>query len=555
MVIYSKEQVVIIKTILLSLIFIGCVANNTANPALQRNEAESTLVIGSRIGPGIFFPAYLTSTFDKAVTDLVFESLYKFNSITNSYDAVLAQALPQISEDGTSYLITLQPNITFSDGSRLTTRDVAFSHTLLADSSYTGFNRFFSEGLVGYDDYRSGYSNSFAGLNIIDDYNIEFIFTTSRLRNMAMLELPIVSAGYYHYPRGEQTILQSLFSSPLGSGRYILANYERGAAISLHKNINYWKNNEVIPNIKIVAVTASTELNLLLNGTIDMLVGVNLPAKVEQALNAPFINYSSYPRAGYNFLQFNLNDPQLQDVKVRQALNYGFNRALYQAIYLGDLAVDVPSPIDPNWLNLATNELNISNYAYNPILAAALLDEVGFTLSGDGFRYKDGQRLTVNWLAVKESIVTDIAVPIISENFRALGIDLNISFTDTHSLLAAVNGGQGGFTMASLSLFEEALPYNIVERWRSGSRQNTAGLNDAENDNLLQLFNNVQNIDELNNYFTLWLNRFNYLAPAIMLHSSLYFDLYNERINGVATTSHFTFRDNIPYLTIKEVTE
>ena len=58
--------------------------------------------------------------------DNVLEGLYRWND-DNKEECVLAKDMPEVSDDGLTYTITLKKGVKFSDGSDLTTEDVKYT--------------------------------------------------------------------------------------------------------------------------------------------------------------------------------------------------------------------------------------------------------------------------------------------------------------------------------------------------------------------------------------------------------------------------------------------
>jgi peptide/nickel transport system substrate-binding protein len=90
----------------------------------------------------------------------------------------------------------------------------------------------------------------------------------------------------------------------------------------------------------------------------------------------------------------NMRLPLFKDVRVRQALEYGLNRAAeIQSAWHG-LASLIGSDQPPG---STVYSPAITPYPYNPFLAASLLDAAGWHLGADGYRHKGRQILTITY--------------------------------------------------------------------------------------------------------------------------------------------------------------
>jgi ABC-type dipeptide transport system, periplasmic component len=112
---------------------------------------------------------------------------------------------------------------------------------------------------------------------------------------------------------------------------------------------------------------------------------------VEQLKAAGFVDLHRFPTNGYGYLGMNNALPKFSDKRVRQALAYALNRKdVVEAIYgpFGNV-LNVPQ----SRVAWSYSEEGINEYGYDMEKAAALLDEAGWTMGDDGFRYKDGEKV------------------------------------------------------------------------------------------------------------------------------------------------------------------
>jgi peptide/nickel transport system substrate-binding protein len=126
------------------------------------------------------------------------------------------------------------------------------------------------------------------------------------------------------------------------------------------------------------------------------------------------------------FLGFKIDKPMLTDVNVRRAINLAINRqALTEAITFGEA--------QPATSMLATKTPAGSNdaYRYDPAAANKLLDEAGWKKGPDGYRYKDGQKLSLlhygitgYWKDIMEAVQGDM---------KKVGVDLRVQLFDSTS--------------------------------------------------------------------------------------------------------------------------
>ena len=68
----------------------------------------------------------------------------------------MASELPLISEDGATLTFKLKKGIKFSDGSKLTSKDVKETFSVMADPIYTGLYSSNVDFVKGYTEYHDG---------------------------------------------------------------------------------------------------------------------------------------------------------------------------------------------------------------------------------------------------------------------------------------------------------------------------------------------------------------------------------------------------------------
>jgi len=96
-------------------------------PALAATPVKGGTAVVATIGePPTLDPMASTADLVSILTQHIFETLYTFDAKWN-VTPLLAQSLPQISDDGLTYTIALRQGITFHDGSSMDSADVVAS--------------------------------------------------------------------------------------------------------------------------------------------------------------------------------------------------------------------------------------------------------------------------------------------------------------------------------------------------------------------------------------------------------------------------------------------
>jgi microcin C transport system substrate-binding protein len=131
-----------------------------------------------------------------------------------------------ISADRNTYEFRLRPGATFSDGSPLTAKDVAYSYTLFKEKGHpslllplreaTGFTA------VGKDVFRLAFSGKQSDRTVL-----------------GIVEFPIVSRAFFE----ANPFDGSQLNPPLGSGPYKVGNFSAGRFIEYDRRDDYWADD------------------------------------------------------------------------------------------------------------------------------------------------------------------------------------------------------------------------------------------------------------------------------------------------------------------------
>ena len=279
----------------------------------------------------------------------------------------------EIAPDGRIYTFHLRGGVRFSNGRPLIAADVKYSiERVLRPSTRSQGAEFFT-GIAGADDFIAGKARHVDGIEMVDDLTIRF-----RLKAFDPLflhKLALQFAAVVPHEVAEKAGLD--FSShPIGSGPFILTDWQRGQKLRLRRNPYYFRNGE--PRI----------------GGVDHLVGVNeqLDWLKYQAgdLDVASIPASEFPEVIRNpvyrhrlahettmttmYIGMNCQMPPFDDVRVRRAVSYAINRqkALLLINNRGEIARGILPPGMPGF------EAIPGAAEFNPDAARDLLRQAGF---------------------------------------------------------------------------------------------------------------------------------------------------------------------------------
>ena len=212
-------------------------------------------------------------------------------------------------------------------------------------------------------------------------------------------------------------------------GPYLIDKLVIGSHVMLVPNPTWWGKKPHFKRIvvRVIPNTAALEANLL-SGNIDMISG-ELGLTVDQAIafekrQGDKFNIIYKPGLIYEHIDLNLDNPILQDIRVRRALIYAIDRdAISEKLFAGQQPVAHSSVNPLDWVHAD----DIPKYPYDPKKAAKLLNEAGWTIGRRGIRYdKKGNRLSLEIMTTAGSRSRELVEQVLQSQWKAAGIDVRI---------------------------------------------------------------------------------------------------------------------------------
>lgn len=285
---------------------------------------------------------------------LIFDQLVRPSTDGMKLEPGLAEKW-DVAADGKTYTFHLRPNAQFSNGDPVTADDVVFSLKRAAGEK-SDWARFFKP---------------ITGFEVIDSHTVKMTLDkpfTPLLNNLALFSASIV-------PQKALTAAgDDFFKKPIGSGPFVLEQWNRGEKMLLGKNPHYWQSGKpMIDNAEIQIIGEDNSRVLKLKaGELDAIVGLPFNQIAPLKADANFqVGVAKVFRS--ELVQLNTRVKALADPRVRQALNYAIDKeGIVKSVLRGNGEVAASSlPI------MAYHNSSISPYPLDIAKAKALLDEAG----------------------------------------------------------------------------------------------------------------------------------------------------------------------------------
>lgn len=389
--------VLTVLALLLALALAACAgpapAGAPADAAATTDEAApAEAATGSEVGTGggtLRYGRYADSLFLDPVLNDANLDIWVLNSL---YDTLL-QSTPDgqgtmpmlatevaIADDGLSATVTLRPEIKFADGSPITPDDVKWS----LDRARNPENGIWGFSLEAIESIETAGDN-------------QVVINLSRpdptlSAALAMFNSAIMPQKLFEAMPGttDAEKAEAFAEKPIGSGPFVLTEWERGNYMVIERNPYYWQEKDGVQlpyldavRFEIVAEDATRILKLQA-GELDGAEFIPL-ARVEELKADPNLTMELFPSTKVNDVIMNnrpeLNDGTpnpLSDQKVRQALNYATDKNAIIQLVTYNTGVPMESYMSSTTPLFAKQQM----YDYDLDKAKQLLAEAGYA---DGF--------------------------------------------------------------------------------------------------------------------------------------------------------------------------
>lgn len=312
------------------------------------------------------------------------------------------------ADDGMTWYFTIREDAKFTDGEPLSASDVAFTINGIIESEAAEADLSMVEKAVA-----------------TDDTHVEIAM--AKPYNALLYTLAVVGIVPEH-AHGED-----YGANPIGSGRYMLEQWDRGQQVILKANPDYYGEAPKMERVVVVFMEEDAALAAVRAGQVDIAYtsatysdqtsegyelfacetvdsrGISLPSVAAGQTKADGAN--EYP-AG--------NDVTC-DLAVRRAINYGVDRQAMIDNVLNGYGTPAYSVCDSSPWGSPDMKVETDVEA-----AKKLLDEAGWALGEDGIRSKDGVRAAFDMYYASDDSVRQALAAEFADQMKELGIEVGI---------------------------------------------------------------------------------------------------------------------------------
>lgn len=312
------------------------------------------------------------------------------------------------ADDGMTWYFTIREDAKFTDGEPLTASDVAFTINGIIESEAAEADLSMVEKAVA-----------------TDDTHVEIVMT--KPYNALLYTLAVVGIVPEH-AHGED-----YGANPIGSGRYMLEQWDRGQQVILKANPDYYGEAPKMERVVVVFMEEDAALAAVRAGQVDIAYtsatysdqtseGYELFACEtvdSRGISLPSIAAGQTKADGAN--EYPAGNDVTCDLAVRRAINYAVDRQAMIDNVLNGYGTPAYSVCDSSPWGSPDMKVETDVEA-----AKKLLDEAGWALGEDGIRSKDGVRAAFDMYYASDDSVRQALAAEFADQMKELGIEVSI---------------------------------------------------------------------------------------------------------------------------------
>ncbi len=442
---------------LLLLALAGCGNNDTKN--VQKEQREEINFASTKdirdINPHLY-------TGEMAAQNMVYESL-----VINTDEGVkphLAEKW-EVSPDGLEYTFYLRKDVVFSDGEPFNAEAVKLNMDAILNNKE-----------------RHGWLDMVNEIKeniVVDEYTYKLVLTHPYYPTLEELGLtrPFRFASPKSFIDGQT---KDGVNGYVGTGPWVLTEHKDNQYAIFTANENYWGEKPKVKAVKWkVMPDHQTILLALEKGEIDLLFGsdgdmIDLDSFKALEEQGTYVTQLSEPIASRAIL-LNSKQPITNNQKVREALQYAVDKESIAEGILNGSEVVADTLIATT---VPYSNVDLRKRSFDPEKAQSLLDETGWKVEKDGYRYKDGKKLALTIYFNSDNAQERAISEYMQSDFKQIGVDLKVIGEEKQAFLDRQKSGEFDLQY-SLSWGTPYDPQSYLSSWRQpahGDYQAQAGL-------------------------------------------------------------------------------
>lgn len=365
----------------------------TGSAALAQSVDRVTVAQG--VYPVTFDPQKDPSITTMNVNSNIFDSL-----VTRGTDMSIVSGLAESWEqiEPTVLEMVLRDEVVFSNGEPFTAEDVKFSLDRVLDPEGGSAQR--------------GWISTVDSIEVVDPQTVRIHTAQPDPALLARLTLIAMVPDEYTTEVGAQ----GLADAPVGTGPYVIGEWQRGDYVDLDINPTYWGEAPEIEHARFRAISdTAARVAALSAGDADIVTALP-PDFATSIASAENTEVATVESSRVLFISLvNTNEGPLTNQLVRQAINHAVNKeAIIEQLLLGNGVAS--GDVNGHLLRLLGEDYESDIYAYDPDRARDLLAEAG---------YPDGFSIAMDTPNGRYPMDRDVA-QVVAAQLGEVGIDVDL---------------------------------------------------------------------------------------------------------------------------------
>jgi len=319
-------------------------------------EGKDSIVIGFEADAATLLANSDVNYVTDAQISNIYDRLIGRDAETGDYIGVLAEDWESVDE--LTWKFTLREDVQFHNGAEFDAEAVKYSIDFILDEENNSF-------------YRSRWTNvDEVIVNSPTEIEIKTKEPFAGLIEYIATDLMIMEPGYMEEVGNDEAA-----KNPIGTGPYKFSEWSRDNYLKLEAFEDYWQGEPEIKEVEFRYIPEmSSRLSSFLSGEIDIFK--NLPVdSVEQVENEDDSKVAEVSSSRRNYLALNnISEGPMQDVRVRQAINYAVNVDELLESILNGHGTKITGPL----VDINKGYVETEDYGYDSEKAIDLLNEAGY---------------------------------------------------------------------------------------------------------------------------------------------------------------------------------
>lgn len=378
------------------------------------------IVVAIESTPGILDPRFETDAQASRIDPLIYSRLFYIDP-----DCNIAPDLARTLEtpDPLTYVVKIRDDAVFHDGRRLTSDDVRFTFEFVKNPENL------APSASEYELLKS--------IETPDATTVVFHLSEPFPPFIHKLKKGIVPRHLVE-SRGKDFAEQ-----PVGSGPFVFESMAPGEYVRLRANRDYYGGVPRVEEVLFrVIANDTTRMLELKKGGIDLIQNALPPYALKFFDRQEGLKIVEAEGVNYSYMGFNLEDPVLSDVRVREAISRAIDRETIIRYSLKGTATPATGVISPL---LWAHNPDLPRFDYDPAYSKQLLDEAGHPdPDGDG----PALRMSFSYKTSTNKLANEIA-EVIREQLRQVGIGMEKRSYEWGTFFADIKSGN--FTLYTLT--------------------------------------------------------------------------------------------------------